>query len=137
MILADTGPLVALCDGRDRLHAKALAHLSRLARAGLCVCEAVLVESCFHLPGRAQRSRLAAVLQEFSMTSLPTHETSFRQDVFGWLEKYADHEPDWADACIAVLCARYQDLRVWTYDREFRTTWRRPDGGAIRLAVTS
>ena len=39
---------------------------------------------------------------------------------------YADHEPDWADACLAVLSGRDHDLKVWTYDREFRTTWRRP-----------
>lgn len=56
-------------------------------------------------------------------------------DVFAWLVKYADHEPDWADGCIAVLCGYHKGLKVWTYDREFQTTWRRADGKAIALAI--
>ena len=35
----------------------------------------------------------------------------------------------------AVLCGRDKALKVWTYDGEFRTTWRRPDGTAIPLAT--
>jgi hypothetical protein len=31
-------------------------------------------------------------------------------EVLDWLTKYADHEPDWADACLAVLSARDKDL---------------------------
>ncbi len=26
-------------------------------------------------------------------------------------------------------------LKVWTYDREFHSAWRRPDGSAIPLAI--
>jgi predicted nucleic acid-binding protein len=99
------------------------------------VCDAVLTEACFHLAHATQRKRLAVILDEFRIHSLPTHEPAFRQDVFTWLDKYADHEPDWADACVAVLCGRDKLLKVWTYDREFRTTWRKPDGKAIPLAA--
>lgn len=137
MTLIDTGPLVALCDPRDSQHETALRHLVRLAPGGLCVCEAALMEACFHLPYRSQRERLRAVLDELSVDSLPTHDSDFRADVLTWLLKYADHEPDWADGCIAVLCGREERLRVWTYDREFRTTWRKLDGRAIPMAVKS
>jgi hypothetical protein len=51
------------------------------------------------------------------------------------LLEYSDHEPDWADGCIAVLSGRNTALKIWTYDREFGTTWRRPDGTRIPLAV--
>jgi hypothetical protein len=58
-----------------------------------------------------------------------------------WLRRFnennVDYQLDWADACRAVLCGRERDAKVWTYDREFRTTWRRPDGTAIPLAVRS
>jgi predicted nucleic acid-binding protein len=135
VILADTGPLVALCDSRDALHRKALEHLPKMVRTGLRVCEAVLVEACFHLPHAYQRRRLRAMLEEFQITCLATREPAFSHDVFNWLDRYADQEPDWADACIAVLCARHKDLRVWTYDREFRSIWRKPDGKVIPLAV--
>jgi hypothetical protein len=94
------------------------------------------MESCFHLPHQAQRQRLRALLEELAVVSVPgTHDRSFWFEVLHWLIKYAEHEPDWADGCIAVLSGRDKQLKVWTYDREFRTTWRRPDGTVIPAAV--
>ena len=136
MILVDTTPLVALCDARDSQHAVAVKQLEKLASAGLCTCEAVLMESCFHLPHREQRQRLRELLYGLTVSSLPAPcDRRFWSDVLDWLTKYAEHEPDWADACIVVLCGLDRRLKVWTYDREFRTTWRRPDGTAIPLAI--
>ena len=135
MILVDTGPLVALCDPRDAQHDTAVKHLVRLAPEGLSACEAVRMEACFHLPHRSQRERLRAVLHELHIESAPTHPPDFVDDVFMWLLKYADHEPDWADGCLAVLSGRTPRVKVWTYDREFRTTWRKLDGTAIPMAV--
>jgi predicted nucleic acid-binding protein len=135
MILVDTGPIVALCDPRDARHVDAVSHLGRLASRGLGLCDAVLAEACFHLPHRAQRQRLQSLMNALPVESLPTHDTGFRSDVFDWLIRYAEHEPDWADGCLAVLSGGDRTLKVWTYDREFHTTWRRPDGTAIPLAV--
>jgi predicted nucleic acid-binding protein len=135
MILVDTGPLVALCDPRDGLHAAASRDLGRLASAGLLTCDAVMTETCFHLPSASQRRRVAAVLNTFRIGMLVTHHLAFRQAVFDWLGKYAEHEPDWADGCFAIACARDARLRVWTYDRQFVTTWRLPSGKRIPLAV--
>ena len=135
MTITDTGPLVALCDTHDPRHRAAIAHASRLAPRGLRVCEAVLVEACFHLPRLFQRERLRAILTELRIDPIPTGDHSLQRDVFDWLAKYEEHEPDWADGCLAVLCGRNARLKVWTYDREFRTIWRLPNGGAIPLAV--
>jgi len=136
MILVDTTPLVALCDARDSQHDVAVKELEKLASAGLCTCEAVLIESCFHLPHREQRQRLHALLDALAVSSLSGPcDRRFWSDALNWLAKYAEHEPDWADACIAVLCGHDRRLKVWTYDREFRTTWRRPDGTIIPLAI--
>ena len=138
MIVVDTGPLVALCDPRDRAHARARRQLSGLAAHGLATCEPVLVEAAFHLPHRSQRERLKALLEQFAVASLqPTADSGFWEDVLEWLLKYADHEPDWADGCLAVLSGRDARARIWTYDDEFRTTWRRSDGSAIPLAATA
>lgn len=137
MILIDTTPLVALCDARDSRHRVALKDLEALAPARLAVCEAVLMEACFHLPGGAQRHRLRAALDQLHIAALPrTDDRGFWLAVLDWLSKYADHEPDWADGCLAVLSGRDASLKVWTYDREFRTTWRRPDGTSIPMAVS-
>jgi predicted nucleic acid-binding protein len=78
------------------------------------------------------------LLRDLALQPLPlTHERAFWMEVLDWLAKDADHEPDWADACLAVLSGRDRKLKIWTYDREFQTTWRRPDGTAIPLAVGS
>ena len=138
MILVDTTPLVALCDARDAKHGVAVKHLESLGSNEFGACDAVLTEACFHLPHRSQRQRLRALLRDLSMQPIPLmYEHDFFLEVLDWLTKYADHEPDWADACLAVLTGRDKDLKVWTYDREFRTTWRRPNGTAIPLAVRS
>ena len=95
-----------------------------------------MMEACFHLPHRTQRQRLRALIDALDV--LPVHDGDQRDfwiDVLGWLAKYADHEPDWADGCIAVLSGRNERLKVWTYDREFRTTWRRLNGTPIALVT--
>jgi predicted nucleic acid-binding protein len=136
VILVDTGPLVALCDPRDPQHSRAARHLERLAGRGLATCDAVLAETCFHLPSPAPRQRLAAIVGTFGIHPAPAALSDiFWHAVLSWLTKYAEHEPDWADACLAVLSGMERAAKVWTYDQEFRTIWRRPDGSAIPLAV--
>jgi predicted nucleic acid-binding protein len=134
VILIDTGPLVALCDAKDSRHRAAVAQMAALAGTPLGTCDAVLTEACVHLPHRAQRDRLRAMLERLDVApvAVPAGRT-FWTDVLGWLVKYADHEPDWADACLAVLSGRDEALKVWTYDEEFRTMWRRPNGTRIPL----
>lgn len=135
-VLIDTGPLVALCDSRDEKHPVALKHLAVLSSSELAVCDAVLTEACFHLSYRSQRQRLRVLIDDLGVQPVPSATGGgFWLEVFDWLIKYADHEPDWADGCLAVLSGQDRDVKVWTYDREFRTIWRRPNGTAIPLAV--
>ena len=136
MIVIDTGPLVALCDARDAKHRSAVRQLQRLASSPFGTCDAVLTETCFHLPHVSQRQRLQALLRELDIEPLPKAvDAGFWSAALEWLAKYAEHRPDWADACLAVLSGRDRQIRIWTYDREFRTMWRRPDGTAIPLAA--
>ena len=136
MILIDTGPLVALCDPRDSLNAKALRHLKSLAKSQLAICEPVLVEACFHLSTLSQRKRLNLTIESLGILSVSVDDSrSLWTEVFDWLSKYADHEPDWADGYLAVLSGRDPKCKVWTYDKEFRAVWRRPNGSAIPMAV--
>ena len=55
--------------------------------------------------------------------------------MFDWLEKYADHEPDWADASLVIIASHTKATKVWTYDAEFWTTWRGLDGKRVPLLV--
>jgi predicted nucleic acid-binding protein len=136
VILIDTTPLVALCDPRDGLHAKAIVDLDRVAKRAIVLCEPVLTEACFLLSHSVQRARLERLVVEIGMTPLAVEDlAALRREVFAWLARYAEHEPDWADGYLAVVSEREKAARVWTYDREFRTTWRRPGGTRIPLAV--
>jgi predicted nucleic acid-binding protein len=136
LILVDTTPLVALCDPRDSRHRRALAELQSFEAPAFSTCESVLAEACFHLPHPSQRLRMNALLDELVVTLVPSAiERTHRAQIFEWLLKYGEHEPDWADGCLAVVCGRDRGARVWTYDHEFSTIWRTPDGSKIPLAV--
>lgn len=136
MILLDTGPLVALCDPGDALNPTAVRQLQRLARGPLVASLPVLTEACALLPYAVQRRRLRRVLTEFAVSYYRVEdEPILWLEVFDWLERYRDHEPDWTDGYLAVVSGRESRARVWTFDREFRTIWRRPDGRPIPLAT--
>lgn len=137
MILLDTGPVVALCDATDALHPRAVRDLGRLARRPLATGTPVLVEACALLPYAAQRRRLSRVLADFAVVPyMVDDEAQLWVEVFNWLDRYAEHQPDWADAYLAVASGRAPRVLVWSYDREFTTIWRRLDGTPIPLAVT-
>lgn len=135
MILLDTAPVVALCDPRDALNRRALRDLNRLAREPFVLCPPVLAEACFLLPYRAQRERMRRFLTELSVAPYRSgDEARLWIEIFDWLLRYQEHEPDWADGYLAVVSGQESRSRVWTYDREFRTTWRRPDGSRVPLS---
>lgn len=132
MIIVDTAPLVALCDGRDPAHNKALRDLDRLGRGPLLLAQPVLTEACFLLSSPGLRRRLDRLLSELEFVPLPlVDERQWWAEVFGWLAQYHEHEPDLADAWLVVAASRQKRARIWTYDSEFTTTWRRLDGGRV------
>jgi predicted nucleic acid-binding protein len=132
MILCDTNVLVALVDDSDELSPVARAELRYLARRNLFVTEPILTETAYLLPGDAHRQRLAKYLTTVPITLAPAlNSDDLYREIFAWLARYAEHMPDWADAHMSVLCGQNRQLRVWTYDREFHTIWRRPDGSRI------
>ncbi|MSP26632.1 MAG: hypothetical protein EXR75_16085 [Myxococcales bacterium] len=136
MILVDSSPLVALCDPRDRLHKKAMVDLDRLARRSLVLCAPVLTEACFLLEHAVQRMRLERIVTELAIRPfLPTDELALWLETFRWLERYAEHAPDWCDGYLTAVSSLERKAKVWTYDGAFRTTWRRLDGTRIPLAT--
>lgn len=138
MILLDTGPLVALSDERDQHHRTATRELNTFGDERFSTCEAVLAEACFILSRPYVRQRLRTMLRDLRVQVLPSQQgASLWASALEWMEKYADHSPEWADAYIAVLSGLNPELRVWTFDREFHTIWKRPDGTAIPLVARS
>ena len=138
MILVDANVLIALVDPRQQVHGRARADLKRLAGAELLLAGPVVSEVCFVLPDGYRRARARDLIRVLRMRppAVADH-LQLWNEAFDWLARYAAHEPDWADAYLAVLCGRDRRLKVWTYDSEFWTVWRRPDGSRIPLAIRS
>ncbi len=105
-------------------------------RPPLLLTSVVLSEACFFLSEPFQRALLRRTIATLGIKacSIPD-EDDFWQELFDWLDKYSDHAPDAADGFLVVLSHRNRKLRIWTYDSEFWTIWRRPDGSRIPLAV--
>src|SRR5262249_16478344 len=96
----------------------------------------VITEVCVALPSAHHRARAHDLIRALRIRApIAGDEAQLWHDVFAWLARYADHEPDWADAYLAVLCDRDRRLKVWTYDSDLWTMWGRPDGSRIPLAV--
>ena len=134
MVLIDTNVIIALVDSSDALHAQAIRDLGRLAKAQLVATSAVLCESIFGLPRADQRARLSLLLERLPILPGTTQdEGSLRRDVFAWLTRYAEHNPDYADAELCVLAGRDRRVRIWSYDSEFKDIWRKPDGRHLPL----
>jgi hypothetical protein len=123
-----------LVDDRDQLRRRGVRDLKRLRRGPFASTGPVLAESYFLLPEAHLRRRLRFLVGQLGVEVVELSADQW-EDVFDWLDRYEEHQPDLADAQMVVLSARRPDCRVWTYDREFRTTWRRPDGSPIPLAV--
>ncbi len=136
MILVDTTPLVALSSLRDALHSRVVRDLQRLLRARLFVSDAVLAEAVHLLPAAQARARLSELIAALPIGPIADDAPiASRLEAFAWLARYAEHRPDRADATLVIASARNPKARVWTYDSEFATTWRRPDGTRVPLAV--
>jgi predicted nucleic acid-binding protein len=135
MILIDTNVLVALVDERDGLRPRAREDLGRLAGEEFGVTELVLGEACYLLPMGNARQKLWEWMGLFDVTVVGVPSTNDWEKVFAWMGQYSEHRPDLADAVVVTLSGTGGDVRVWTYDREFRTVWRLADGSAVPMAV--
>jgi predicted nucleic acid-binding protein len=136
VILIDTNVLVALANPLDPYNTRATEEFARLRREKVRLISPVLVESTHILQHPMLRARMRSIMEHLDI--LPYHiadENALWHECFGWLMKYADQSPDITDAFLVILADFDRKLKVWTYDSEFWTVWRRPDGSPVPLAV--
>ncbi|MGA9525863.1 MAG: PIN domain-containing protein [Myxococcaceae bacterium] len=132
-VILDTGPLVAMLDGRDRHHTWAVEALRRVRPPAL-VCEPVLAEACFLV--RRLRSGPDRVLQLLENQTLRIG-LSLEEEVPALrklMAKYADVPMSLADACLVRMAELHRDARVITIDSDF-TRYRRHGRQAIPLVM--
>ena len=118
-VILDTGPLVALLNGRDRHHGWAVDQWSRIAPP-LLTCDAVLAEACFLVQSFAGGQ--VAVLDMVRRSVL---DASFRLaeeagSVSRLLRKYRDVPMSLADGCLVRMAELNNDGAVLTLDSDFR-----------------
>ncbi len=113
-VLIDTGFLVALFDRRERLHASAAAWLGGERRA-LWTVPSVVVEAAHFLPGRPRVALARAAAAGVVHVAVPG--AAFYGRVGLLLERYADLDPDWADAELVCLGETAGIARIATLDR--------------------
>lgn len=124
VVLADTGPIVAYLNGRDRHHAWAVGALKQL-RPPMLTCEAVLSEAVYLL--RSDPSGGDRVMELLSRGVLrPTFDLQAEVTaVTGLLRRYRTLPMDLADACLVRMSELHPDCTLLTVDSEFRDIYRR------------
>jgi predicted nucleic acid-binding protein len=124
VFLADTGPIVAYLNGRDRHHAWAVERFRQL-RPPLLTCEAVLSEAVFLLRSAAGGADgvMDMVRRGVLRVSFALQEES--DAVAGLLRRYRSLPMDLADACLVRMSEQHADCVVLTVDSEFRDVYRR------------
>lgn len=124
-ILIDTGPIVAVLDANDDLHA-ACVEVIEFLDCPFYTTMAVLTEA-MHLLGRRSGWRGQAALWELVRREdfLVQHPT--RPDLERMAElmdKYRDRPMDFADASLVVLAENLSLRRIFTTDRADFSTYR-------------
>ena len=123
--VADTGFLVAYWSKADVHH--------RWARglrvtAPLRTCEAVLTEAAYLL---GTTEPLLQMLVDGDLTA-EFHAETHAADLLRWLEKFADQDPGFADACVVKLGELHPRAEILTTDRGDFSVYRTLAGKPLR-----
>lgn len=123
MILADTGPLVALFDPADNDHQRCVAILERIEEP-LCTTVPVLTEA-FHLlaPASIGAQRLMDFVAAQGLAVWFLDDRALVR-AFALMTQYADRPMDLADASLVVLAETLKLRKVFTIDRSDFSTYR-------------
>lgn len=133
MILADTGPLVALIDRRDPDHVRCVAAASTLVEPMLTTWP-VFTEA-MHLLGREGGWHYQQHLwRQVRMGGLVLHDVTqaMLARMPALMERYQDVPMALADASLVALGDERRMRRVFTLDSDFRV-YRLPSGAAFEL----
>ena len=135
VVLADTGPLVALFNRHDTQHAWALSRFREFAEP-LVTAQPVLTEALHLLrrvPGGVEK--LLALWQRGLVIVSLSAEVE-KPSLLVLMRRYADVPVSLADACLVRLAEIHPRCRVWTLDADFRV-YRRNGRQAIPVLAPS
>jgi uncharacterized protein len=127
-IVVDSGPLIALFDGSDRFHTRAVAYIRDL-RAHLITNLPVVTEVVYMLDFSPQAQRDFLFWAEQALV-IDTETVADLPRIRALLEKYGDLPADFADASLVALCERLRLHEVASVDSDF-TIYRTRDRRAF------
>jgi uncharacterized protein len=122
--LADTGPIVAFLNARDRHHRWAVETMRQL-RPPLVTCESVLSEAAFLVRSLPEGGARVMELVTRGVLRVDLDLERESSAVGRLLRRYASLPMDFADACLVRLSELHADSVVFTVDSEFRDVYRR------------
>ena len=117
-VILDTGPLVAIINGRDKYHKWATLQWSQIDPP-LLTCEAVLSEACFLL-GSLGGGKIAVLeLVQRRILHIPFSLVEHTNQIFWLLQKYSNVPMSFADACLVRMAELYSESTILTLDADF------------------
>ncbi len=124
VVLADTGPIVAYLNGRDRHHAWSVGVFKGL-RPPLLTCESVLSEAACLLRSTPADGDRVMDLVTRGVLDVAFDLRAEATAVSGLLRRYRALPMDLADACLVRMSELHADSVLLTVDSEFRDVYRR------------
>jgi predicted nucleic acid-binding protein len=130
-VLADTGPLVAYFDRRDRWHRWVAEQMAAL-HPPLITCEPVLTEACFLIQKSGGKPAELVAWLTRGVLEIGVNIESDAVEIARLMNRYRDTPMSLADACLVRLTERIPDCRLFTLDSDF-AHYRRSGRHAIPL----
>jgi predicted nucleic acid-binding protein len=117
-VILDTGPLVALLNGRDGHHQWSVEQWGDIAPP-LITCEAVISEACFLLDQTREGSAAVFEMLRRRAITIGLRLDDHLNEVDRLRRKYADVPMSVADACLVRLAEQLGHSAVLTLDHDF------------------
>ncbi len=117
-VLLDTGPLVALLNRRERLHARVKAALQVLP-VPLLTVEPVLTEAMYLLRGVQKGPKAVLAMVRDGLLRVPLAIEPQAHDLDVLMTRFASVPMSLADACLVRLVELMPDASVFTLDSDF------------------
>jgi uncharacterized protein len=118
-VVIDTGPLVALLNRRERLHAWASSILDTI-EPPIFTCDPVLSEACFLLQDVSGGQDAVMKLVSRGIVRSDFRVTSEIDSIRVLMKKFCDVPMSLADACLVRMTELDQQSVVLTLDSDFR-----------------
>lgn len=117
-VILDTGPLVALLNGRDFYHQWAKIHVGEMTPP-LLTCEAVLSEACFLLRHVPNGPKTVMEMVKQGIVTIPFHLEEETVSIHKLLVRYANVPASLADVCLIRMAEQNVQSVIITLDSDF------------------